>query len=352
MKTEKLKKLIAAFGIWMFVVPPAGATILWVGGEGGDFEVNPFCVSNTGFNPFRSGYARLALYNCNSSSIGKSIAFKSGGITSGWFSGRVMPYSLTTSLKWFGFGKSGTNNGLLVGTSALSSSKAAIWKLSNGVWTELASEAGTSFLVGSAMYKVDMQIMNYGASATVKVYINAGANPVISYAGDVSTTSADLDSAFAVGGTSAWGGISEFIVADQDTRMLSVATLTPNAIGDTNQWTGAYTDIDEFPASDTDMVTTTTDGSIFQSNLGNLPAGSWQVYGAKLNIRGAKVGAGISSVSLGLKTNSSAYVPTPLSLGTTWLHFETPVFNTNPITTTNWTPTEINALQLHLQAAP
>lgn len=353
------KKLLSLlYGFLLLVAAQANATILWAGGEYSDLEVvNQLCVSNNGYGAWRTSYARFSLYNCGGGgTISKGYAFKGGAVTSAWVSAWVHPRGSAgagaVSAKFFGLGKVGTNDGILVGASAANANKIALWKLDGGVWTELASEAGAS-IVSNATYKIDVQLISYGSSGTVKIYISASANPIISYTGNISTAATtNLDSVFLVGPTNSYSGMSEFIVADQDTRLLSLATLTPNAAGDLSQWTGAYTDIDESTANDTDVVNATVSGNVFQCNLSNLPVGSWQVHGVKVNARATKVGSGISSMSLGLKTNGANHVPAPVSLGATWTTVESVIFNTNPVTTTNWTPTDINALQLHLEAAP
>ncbi|WP_413612345.1 hypothetical protein [Bdellovibrio sp. HCB-110] len=328
----------------------AQATILWAGGEEGDFSGGTLCLEASN-GIWRGGYARGALYNCGSG-IGKSVAFSGGTITSGWLSSQVRFWGIPTSTKLFGFGKLGTDDGIFVGIASSNQYKVAIWKVDGGSWTELASAAAASFSNGP-IFKIDMQVINYGSSGTVNVYINASANPVLTYTGNISTAAtSNLNGVFAVGPNNNSSGMSEIIASDADTRLLSLASLTPNAAGDTNQWTGAYTDIDETTVNDTDLINTATSGNVFQCNLSALPTGSWQVHGIKITARGTTVGGGISSIALGVKTNGSSHTQTPVSQSAVWSPFETSVYTTNPITSGAWTATEINALQIHIQSAP
>ncbi|MGZ3747535.1 MAG: hypothetical protein ACXWRE_09195 [Pseudobdellovibrionaceae bacterium] len=346
-KTNRITMIL--FTLLLLAISEAKATILWVGGEDVDFP-NGSQACNSNLAGWRSGYGRIAVYSCTNGSVAKGVPFAGGGVTSAWLSAQFRYWSEAGSSKFFGFGISGTDNGIFLGISAANAYKAAIWKHDGTTWTELASASNTTFSDGPN-YKLDMQIVNYGANGTVNIYVNQGASPIVTYTGDIRSSGAtSFDSFYLAGGNSS-GPFSELIASTTDTRLLSLVTLQPNAAGDTTQWSGAYTDIDEALTDDSDNVATATSGNNFQCNLSNLPTGNFSIQAVKVAARATKTPTGATSISLGVKTNGSISVPTAAPLLDVWGYIET-FYPTNPVTSTSWTPTEINALQINIQAAP
>lgn len=334
----------------------ANATVLWMGGEDIDFpNGSGTCVPVMG-SQIRTGYARVSLRSCLSGSGGIAVStpFSGGAITSGWISVRAYNDGNNSS-RFAGFVKSGTSNSLIMGTSASGNTKVALWKYDGTTWTELAASAAGA-ITGSALHKMDMQLINYGASATVNIYVDALATPALTYTGDVTAGgSVNVDSVAISGNpNSTWyASISEAIVADSDTRQLSLVSLAPNAAGDLNQWTGSYTNVNPTWINDTSYVTDNTSGNLFESNLINLPTGigAVAVQGVKVAARAAKYGSGMGSLSLGVKTNATVSAPAAVAQGVGWATTET-YYLTNPVTSSTWTSSEIDALQLLLKSAP
>jgi hypothetical protein len=337
----------ALLGAFLFV-QTAQATILWTGGEEIDFPKGAAVTANLGFN--RSGYGRHTI-NVGTGFIGISNAFPSGPVTSAWLSVQTYMNAVSTNMKMVGLGKSGTSNSLWIGTGG-TAGKIALWKYDGTTWTLLASEAGVSVPTSALNYKYDMQVINYGASATVNIYVNGSAAPKLTFTGDVTAGgNTNLDNVQISQPNGNWTFYSEFIVADVDTRLMSVVTLAPSAAGTTNQWTGAYTDISESTLNDATLVTSATSGQNFQCNFNDLPSGSFAIKAVKATARAVQTGGGIASLALGLYTNATVSVPSASALTTTWDTYET-LYQTNPVTSSAFTPTEVNALQLNLQSAP
>ncbi|MCM2349023.1 MAG: hypothetical protein NDI69_03315 [Bacteriovoracaceae bacterium] len=319
------------------------AEILWVGGEDVDFLDNGTCVyTNSSYR--RTSFSRVALYGC-SGAIAKSRPFPGGAITSGWISAWVKGLS-SPNLVYFGLGKAGTNDSIWFGTAA--ANKTALWKYNGTTWTQLAAETSTSGT--SALQKIDIQIIDYGASATVKIYKDGAAVPILSYTGNVLAGGAtNLDTV--VIKADMFSPVSELIVSDSDTRKLSLATLAPNAAGDANQWTGIYTDVNTTSFNDSTAISVATSGQDFLTHLMNLPAGNFQVLSVKVGARATQTGSGIGSLSVGVKTNGSSHVPAALVLPVTWGIEET-YYSQNPVTLSPWTIGDINSLQINLKSAP
>ena len=172
---------------------------------------------------------------------------------------------------------------------------------------------------------------------------------MLTYTGDVTTNGNTNLDAVAMHDGSLSSAYSEIVVSSQDTRSLSVATLTPNAAGDQNQWTGAYTDIDENGINDADLLLTTTADNNFLCHLTNTPSGSFSVKAVKVAARSITDGSGIGSLSVGVKTNSADNTPAAESLSTLWTTKET-FYMTNPVTLIDWTTTDLNNLQIKLKS--
>lgn len=324
----------------------AQATILWAGGEDVDFPNGGVCRIGGGV---RAGYARHSIATCNAALLPVSLPFSGGAVTSVWMSAYIWGAD-NVSHKYVGLTRSGTTSSLFVGTSASGMTKVALWKFDGTTWTELAAEStGTLVYDGSA--KWDMQVIGYGASATVNIYINGSLTPRVTYTGNVLAGSAtNLDSVI-LKGSGNWSSVSEIIVADSDTRKLSLVTLAPNAAGDANQWAGTYSNINVEANTDATTISDTTSGDIFRCNVSDLPSTSVQVLAVKVAARMTQTAPGIASAALGVKTNASVSVPSAAALPGVWGTIET-FYLTNPITSGAWTPADVNALQINIQSAP
>lgn len=342
---------LSALVIILAVVFPmlSHAAVLWAGGEDIDFPNGSAC--NNGAD-FRTGYARYSIYPCNVGSHVTTNAFVGGAVTSLWISARVANFNVTSaSVRHLGIGKFGTLNSLFLGASAASGTRYALFKYDGTTATQLAAEAGNSLI--NSMTKIDMQIINYGTAATVNVYLNGSNSPMITYTGDVTAggnTSLDTVLLYRPG-TSVFFSTSEIIVADSDTRRMSLVTLAPNAAGDANTWTGAFSDVNETTINDATLISSTTAGDNFQANLTNLPAGSFAVQAVKVAARASKSTTGIASIAPGVKTNTTISVPAASPLSTAFQTVET-LYNINPVTVAPWSMTEINSLQTNIQSGP
>lgn len=317
--------------------------IYWCGGEDIDFpgatQLNMELLSTY----FRSGYARIAISN---PSLRNSLPFESGELTSAFATIRAWLDNGTSS-KYFGLVKSGSGGkGIYFGTGA-ANLRAAIWIYDGTTWTKLAEEAGASLPYKStANGHLIMQLSSYGASATVKLF--HGATELLSYSGDVSIAGVTGFDAFGWGGAGTFKA-SECIVCDLHPSTLSLVTHYPNAAGDANAWTGAYTDIDEAAISDADAVYVDSAAQDAQFNLRPTPAGTFAVDAIKIVARACKTGdAAVGTVALGVKSDGTVDVDAGHALTTAWETYERiePTINGSQLTTAL-----LDALQLNLRSA-
>jgi hypothetical protein len=320
-------------------------SILWCGGEDIDFPNGFSPAVNTSATYSRAGYARCAVSIQTVSNMIRSALFPGGALTSLWFSVRayVQDLGTTNNRGRIGLGKSGTNNGLYLGRGS-SAGKMALLKYEGGIWSNLAEEAGTS--LGSALRKIDVQVIDHGAAATVNVYLDG--NQVIALVGDTTISGVTgLDSIIATcTANSEYWHLSEAIVADEDTRLMSLVTQAPNLAGDANAWTGLYTDIDETTLNDADLLYTNAAGNGAQFNTIDLPAGTFTIKAVRVAARAAKSASSTpTKVALGIKTGGTVDLDVGQSCTTAWQTLER-LMAQNPVTTNDWQQSEMNALQL------
>jgi len=320
-------------------------TILWCGGEDIDFP-NGSMVTVTGASHARTGFARGAVY-CGA--YGRSNPFTGGAVTSIRLLFNVyIGWTPAASVLFCGVIKdSESNSGLWIGSSTSSGTKVALFKYDGTTKTQVSAETYNSLVDG--IRRIDVEIMNYGSSATINVYCDLAL--VISYTGDVSISGVSNFSAVGLGGLVNIE-LSEIIVADEDTRTFSLVTNAPSAAGTTSAWTaGAYTDIDETTINDATVAYTDTADVNQQFNLINTPTGDFSVKAVKIAARATKsADASVGTLKLGINSGGTVNVDAGQSLTTGWGTYER-YMQVNPITTNAFTEAEIDALQLNIQSA-
>lgn len=324
--------------------------ILWCGGEDIDFPTFTGCVMSTAAAHFRSGYSRGSVA-ATSSSAAKSTLFPGGAITSFWFSVRIYNNNSGTAMRIVGLGDSATaKTGLYIGTSAASNTRIAVHKYDGATHTQLGAEAGNSFTV-AAMHKIDMQVINYGANAEINIYVNGSLVLELPDVNCAIAGTTDLDSVFISNlNAGVVQNLTEIIVANTDTRNLSLITHIPNAAGDTLDWTGAYTALDEVTIDDADLAYDNTDGHQAMYNLSATPAGSFSVVAVKESVRACvSADATPTSLDIGIKSGASVDVADNHSLTTAWATYER-YMTVNPITSGAFTTAEMDALQIVLES--
>jgi hypothetical protein len=329
--------------------------ILWAGGEDFDFPNGVVAWHVLQSGTFRSAYARCAVWT--SSPVGafvKSTVFPGGGVTSAWLScivgkGGINNTELANTFL-IGLGKSGTNKGIFIGYTAFG--QLTIYSYNGSTSTSLAAEGSlTGYMLGNSFNRLDVQISNFNGTGSVSVYWNGAF--VVTYSGSLTISGiTDLDSVFfsATNGTG-YQQFSEIIVADEDTRAFTgLMTMVPTGAGTTDDWIGAYTDVNEREIDNSTFVYTDTVSQDEQFNLTDLPSGS---FGIRAVVATAKVtstaGATATKVALGFKSGGSVAVGTSQSTTTAW-ETKHQIFAQNPVTSADWAQSDMNALQIDLRS--
>lgn len=333
--------------------------ILWAGGEDTSFPNGGSTQQITTSGTFRAGYARYSIFPAATNVLCRSVPFAGGAVTSAWISVQAFvanPGSVNRPKMIFGVGLSGTSKCLMLGGDATVTQKMSLFTYDGTTTTEIASEPGASWQF-DILQKIDIQIISFGASATVHVY-NAGAL-VFSFTGDVTLSGfTHFDSMFfyidpAISTTNHFGTLSEFIVASEDTRSLNVCTLSPSGAGDTDDWTGVYSTINGLAINDSspNFVNLTAKDQQFIAT--DLPAGAWVIKALKQEARLAvSTGPPVATeVQLGYKSGGTiAFGGSPLALINSYTTYEQ-LDAVNPVTSATWTQADVNAVQFDLRSS-
>lgn len=326
-------------------------------GEDLDFPVAGASTVSTTAGGFRSGWAR-ACFSMNSVSgpPAKSAAFTAGALTSAWISGQVL-YSVnppsTTSLCGLTFGLSGTQKCLGVGIAAASTTKFCIYKYDGTTRTELAAESGTS-LATNTLQRLDMQVTNYGVSATVNVFLNGVS--LITFTGDVTVSGmTNFDSVFIWGPGGNTFRVSEMFVADSDTRAIQgLQTLALTGAGTTNNWSNnTFTNINGTSFSDANPANVNTTAKDQQYTVTTPTPVTYSVIAVTQSARLARPsGATPTQVKLGYGNGAGGSFGTGAAkTPNTFFSNFTQIDATNPVTGVAFTSSDLASLQLDLESA-
>lgn len=147
---------------------------------------------------------------------------------------------------------------------------------------------------------------------------------------------------------------SEFIVADQSTVGMRVATLVPNANGANTAWTGAFGDVDESNINDGDFISSATATQIETFGLTNLSvaAAALTPVAVVASFRGRNAASGPQNIDPTVRTGGTDYFGASVAgLTTTFQSGYQNVWMTNPGTGLDWTPSEIDALEAGVRSA-
>jgi len=215
----------------------------------------------------------------------------------------------------------------------------------------IAGIAGTNMgdRIGKSLKAIDFMCDTTGANCTVEMYV-AGAlvrtetqtssdgNPIALY-----WRSFDHDNS----GTEAHETVSEFIVADEDTRNLGLTIMTPNAVGNHTAWNGNHVE-----TGDSDLGTgaiADSTGLKLSSDMtayaGPATAG---LFALVVNNNASTRGV-VGDLRNFLRISSTDYNGAAMGVGETIKNHIT-VFNTNPATTDTWDSADIDGVEVGIES--
>lgn len=215
---------------------------------------------------------------------------------------------------------------------------------------------GTTALPLDTWLYLELQVLISTTVGTAEVRINGATTPDITFSGNTQNyvTSNLVDQWY----YSAYADLDDVYVFDANGTTnttfagdVRVYALLPNGNGSSSQFTGSdgdstnnYQLVNEQPFSTSDYVGSATSGQRDTYAMADLPANVSTVLGAQNNVIVAKSDAGTASFKPALNIGGTlSYGPTRV-LNTTYTSYRD-IYDHNPVTSANWTVSDINGLE-------
>lgn len=145
---------------------------------------------------------------------------------------------------------------------------------------------------------------------------------------------------------------SQIMAADYDLRAsnYSLLTLTGNSSVNTGQSSGSYTDVNELSRDDTTVVQITTSGNRAGFTKSNFSVPSGKQIGAFVCNAIARAAGTITNGKIGLRSAGSNYSSANLGYDAGFNSRQV-IFETDPATTSSFTATSLNAIEVYVEAS-
>lgn len=151
-----------------------------------------------------------------------------------------------------------------------------------------------------------------------------------------------------------WGStnerrVTECIIADEPTLGMRLATLGADGNGANTSWSGSYLDIDEIIVNDSDMISSTTIGEEESFTLANLSteAAALVPRAVIVSTRARNAPSGPQSFQSLIRTSGTNFTsPSFTGLLTSFSGGYQSIWENNPNTSSPWSPSEINSLEM------
>jgi hypothetical protein len=238
------------------------------------------------------------------------------------------------------------SSGLWFGTTS-AATNLSLFTFDGTTQTQLATVSNV--VPSGALVRIDMNVVNFGASSTITIYVNGTLS--LTFSGNCTVTGVTNVNAVGVLGNSA-ALVSEIVVADEDTRgWPGLVTMAPNGNGTTQNWSNpAFTNYNPITINDANATFTNTAAQDEQATLIDLPAGTFTIKACKIAARALHTaGSTATGVKLGVNNGGSVGVGTTQTLGTAFANVEQ-LFATDPTTSAAWAFANMNGMQLDLQS--
>jgi hypothetical protein len=306
-------------------------TILWCGAEDSDLTGTLVNIGNSS-----DSFRRCVI---SSSYLAHSISFTPQ--TSLWIAYNTTDYMYNNNHKYVGVRNS--TSGSWVGGGSSSAGSLAVYKGNNAGSTQLA----TSSYITEHIDRVDLHIESYGAAGRIRGYSNGYLT--VDYGGDLVTgDGGSLDQVVLLESGFYTIAVAGIIVSTEDTRLLYIKTMVPDATGDTTSWSGTYADINEMTLNNTTAIYTDTADAEFQCNVTGMPSGVYSVKAVAVAYQIAQGSPGLE-IQHGIRSGTTTYLEAAQAVDTYW-EPKIKIYETNPITSNPFSPAEVNAIQMAFKA--
>lgn len=311
--------------------------VYFAGGEPSDFS-GTFGAWSTSTSRFRSAYARGAI-QCDES-LAPIANFAPIGPTI-WLGLQHYILSSWSSITepWVDFRFN--DQAFLRINSDSTAAQATIQVYSSGSWTTIGA---FTTVISATLHKIDVEVVINSSTGSVRVYEDGAIIAEltgVNTQGDNPGTTFDSIS-FALEGSSS-NGISEVVVADEDTRNFSVHTLYPASAGGLSEWAGNFGDIAADGSVSSSSIVSASAGEQFVFSHPQSYAGGENIKAVILNARAAADGSGPSRLKALQRIGGTAYEGASIAVSTVKVY--PLVMAAPPDGDASWTVTKINSSQ-------
>lgn len=324
--------------------------ILFVGAEDCDTDgLYNTTIETVELNGRRAGYGRVSFLISGGGSDAdpntRRVAFKKWQSAASEFWLSFYIYSSATgepNVQWVNFYDPSGVRRLMIrsaGSNQLKLSK----RTAAGTITDIGTFTATGMNFGTNT-RVDIQV-NYSSSGFVSIYHNGVLKSTVS--GNLVTDSAtqlqqvDVCNAGLGFFEKAW--FSECIVADADTRPLSLVTLTSSTAGAAQQWISTASNVNQTTVNDATFIYATANDLVQQYKVGSLPSGSFDVVAVVQSARAIIGGSGPQHLAFLTRIGSTDYASSdyspPSGAFGNLQHYQA----VNPATAAAWTTADLAA---------
>lgn len=220
--------------------------------------------------------------------------------------------------------------------------------LNGSSWTVLSNREYYDTQLNTVTYDVNIRF-NDGASGNIEIDVYMDGAMRENYSGTLSSHPSTGVASIAFNNNDTIGNrsVTEIIIADEDTRGMRLTEMTPNAAGNYTAWTGDYTDFVE--AAGGTGISSNTNGDRESWGLTS-PIQTGEIAGARVvhQVFGYPGSSGVSQIDGFVRISSTDYdsgaqTPSPgIPLIFEWTQ--------NPATSAAWTQTELQALEVGVEA--
>jgi hypothetical protein len=146
--------------------------------------------------------------------------------------------------------------------------------------------------------------------------------------------------------------VSEWIVADEDTRDLRVAALSPTADGANTAWTGTYADVDETGVNDADFASSTSANDVETYVMGDIHSSvaGYNVAALVVSMRARRGASGPQNLQGAVRISGTNYTSSSVDALTTSFAPRRAVFTTNPATSFPWLQAAVNGAEIGMKS--
>lgn len=302
---------------------------------------------------FYSGYARCALTivsgGANANSIGRTLASPLANL---WFSATVYCNGNGTSVGSYLFAfysADGVKRLTVEGSGANGILQISTY---NAAGTRVVIATANAGYSAGEITRYDLNISGFdGNSGSIYLY-NGGALVASATGVDLSTEGVSGISLFRVSTPLGTSGntyaMSEIMVSDTDTRSMRLVTLPVAALGNSAQWTGAATDVNETTLSDATLNSSATAGQRqnYTVNTSKLTA-QMAVRGLVVSARASRGASGPQNIKLGVRTGGADYDGAAVDPGLSFSAVQQ-AYDTNPGTGADFTVTQLTDVGFNL----